>query len=111
MGLTTQWIATHDMNAIERSFGALQVGPLAEAWGLPTITGMSNVTKELVDICERLPEAQRVEVADFARFLLARNEDAAWEQTLTDGKQRPRLEEFLKASKAEGSDPMSLERL
>ncbi len=38
---------------------------------------MSTETQELLDICEQLPEAKRAEVADFARFLLARNEDAA----------------------------------
>lgn len=38
---------------------------------------MSTDTRELVDICEQLPEAQRAEVADFARFLLAKNQDAA----------------------------------
>ena len=38
---------------------------------------MSTETQELLSICEQLPEAQRAEVTDFARFLLARNEDAA----------------------------------
>jgi hypothetical protein len=38
---------------------------------------MSIETRELIEICERLPQAQRNEVADFARFLLARNQDAA----------------------------------
>lgn len=32
---------------------------------------MSTETRELIDLCERLPEAERAEVADFARFLLA----------------------------------------
>ncbi len=36
---------------------------------------MSTETQELLDICKQLPEAQRAEVADFARFLLARNDD------------------------------------
>ena len=38
---------------------------------------MNAETDELLSICEQLPEAKRVEVADFARFLLARNGDAA----------------------------------
>jgi hypothetical protein len=38
---------------------------------------MSGETQELLTICEQLPAAQRAEVADFARFLLARNGDAA----------------------------------
>jgi hypothetical protein len=35
---------------------------------------MSSETQQLVEICERLPEAQRAEVADFARFLLAKTQ-------------------------------------
>lgn len=35
---------------------------------------MSEETRDLVTICERLPAAQRAEVADFARFLLAKLE-------------------------------------
>ena len=34
---------------------------------------MSTETRQLIEICEQLPPAQRVEVTDFARFLLARN--------------------------------------
>jgi hypothetical protein len=34
---------------------------------------MSTETRELIELCERLPAAQRAEVADFARFLLSRN--------------------------------------
>lgn len=38
---------------------------------------MSTETEELIRICEQLPEARRVEVADFAGFLLSRDRDAA----------------------------------
>jgi hypothetical protein len=37
---------------------------------------MSAETQELVSVCEQLPEAKRIEVADFARFLLAKNQGA-----------------------------------
>ena len=37
---------------------------------------MSAETKELVSVCEQLPEAKRIEVTDFARFLLAKNQGA-----------------------------------
>ena len=37
---------------------------------------MSGETQELIRICEQLPEAERVVVADFAPFLLARSEGA-----------------------------------
>lgn len=71
---------------------------------------MSNETQELIHICEQLPAAKRVEVADFARFLLAREGDQRWEQIIADPKPRPRLEEFLKESRAEGSEPMDTDR-
>ena len=38
---------------------------------------MSTDTRELVRICEQLPEAKRLAVVDFARFLLTTNQDAA----------------------------------
>ena len=38
---------------------------------------MSGETKELLSICERLPAAQRAEVTDFARFLLAKIDNPA----------------------------------
>jgi hypothetical protein len=38
---------------------------------------MSTDTQELIRIFEQLPEARRAEVADFARFLLAKDRDAA----------------------------------
>lgn len=72
---------------------------------------MSGNTREFIDIFEKLPESLQAEVTDFARFLLARKEDAAWERTLADGKPRPKLDAFLKASKAEGSKPLDAEQL
>jgi len=64
-----------------------------------------------MDICEQLPAAKRVEVADFARFLLAREGDERWEQIIAETKPRPKLEAFLKESAAEGSEPLDLKRL
>jgi len=37
---------------------------------------MSVETQELLSICEQLPEAKRIEVTDFARFLLAKSQGA-----------------------------------
>jgi hypothetical protein len=73
--------------------------------------GMSVETQELLSICEQLPEAKRVEVTDFARFLLAREGDERWEQIISETKPRPKLEALLKESAAEGSEPMDLKRL
>jgi hypothetical protein len=41
---------------------------------------MSTDTRELIEICAQLPEAQRDEVADFARFLLNRAQGATAHQ-------------------------------
>jgi hypothetical protein len=38
---------------------------------------MSNETQELIRICEQLPQDKRLEVADFARSLLAKNGNSA----------------------------------
>ncbi len=72
---------------------------------------MSTETQKLLSICEQLPEAKRIEVADFARFLLAQQGDERWEQIIAESKTRPKLNEFLKASKAKGSEPLDLDRL
>ena len=62
-------------------------------------------------IYEQLPEAQRAEVADFALFLLARNEDAAWDRAIGDPRPRPKLDEFVRAALAEGSEPLDPDML
>ncbi len=72
---------------------------------------MSAETQELLSICEQLPEAKRAEVADFARFLLAREGDERWEQIISETNPRPKLEAFLKESAGEGCAPMDLKRL
>jgi hypothetical protein len=72
---------------------------------------MSTETQELIRICESLPATKRVEVADFARFLLAQQGDEQWERIIADPKPRPKLEAFLRESKAEGSEPLDSDRL
>jgi len=67
---------------------------------------MSIDTRELIEICEQLPETERAQVADFARFLLSRHDDLKWEQTLADNKPRPKLNDFVQAALAEGSEPI-----
>jgi len=62
-------------------------------------------------VCEALPPEKRAEVADFAHFLLARQQDEAWERTLSDSRRRPRLENFLRDSAAEGDEPLDPARL
>jgi len=76
---------------------------------------MSTATAEIVRLCEALPENKRLEVVDFARFLLDRTEhpdDSEWERRLADTTSRPKLEAFLQASAGEGGDePLDLKRL
>lgn len=82
---------------------------------------MTAATKELLELCDQLPEAKRAEVADFVRFLLSRygNEsegkasdgDARWEAIIADPRPRPKLEAFARESLAEGSEPLDLDKL
>ena len=72
---------------------------------------MSNATQEIIRVCEALPPEKQTEVADFARFLLARQDDEAWERLIADEKPRPRLESFLRESAAEGDEPLDPSRL
>ena len=66
---------------------------------------------EIAELCEGLPPGKREEVADFARFLLARHYDAQWESLLDDPRPRPRLDAFLRESAAEPAEPLDTRRL
>jgi hypothetical protein len=68
---------------------------------------MSTDTQDLIRICEQLPEPQRAEVADFARFLLAKQADEAWDRAVGEAGPRPALRQFVKDSLAEGSGPLN----
>ena len=72
---------------------------------------MSTETQELIRICEALPEAKRVEVTDFARFLLAQQGDERWEQIIASPAPRPKLDGFLKESAREAAEPLEPDRL
>jgi hypothetical protein len=72
---------------------------------------MSSTTKEIIEVCEALPADKQAELADFARFLLARQEDEAWESRLASPQARPRLEAFLRDSATEGDEPLDPSRL
>lgn len=72
---------------------------------------MSSTTQEIVQVCEALPVDKQAELADFARFLLAQQDDAAWERSLASTEPRPRLETFLRDSAAEGDEPLDLKKL
>jgi hypothetical protein len=72
---------------------------------------MSSSTEEIIKVCEALPPDKRSEVADFARFLLAREHEEAWERRLAYPRARPRLDAFLRDSAAEGDEPLDPNRL
>ena len=72
---------------------------------------MSTATEEIIRVCEALPPEKRTEVADFARFLLARQDDERWEQLLGYPGPRPKLEAFLRETSAEADEPLDPERL
>ena len=73
---------------------------------------MSTGTQELIRICEVLPEDKRTEVADFEKFLLDRQGDERWERIIADPKPRPKLEAFMKVSRAEGGEkPLDLDQM
>jgi len=66
---------------------------------------------EIADLCEALPQDKREEVADFARFLLARQQDERWETLIAEPVARPRLDAFLRDSAAEPDEALDLRRL
>ncbi|MCB1130000.1 MAG: hypothetical protein KDN05_02660 [Verrucomicrobiae bacterium] len=66
---------------------------------------------DIAELCEALPPDKREEVADFARFLLERENDARWERRIDDPRPRPRLDAFLRESAAEPAEPLDPERL
>ncbi len=72
---------------------------------------MSTQTQELIRICEAPPEDKRAEVANFARFLLAQQDDERWEEIIASTEPRPKLEAFLKQSAKEAAEPLDLDRL
>lgn len=71
--------------------------------------GMSAT--EIADLCDALPPDKREEVADFARFLLSRQQDERWESIIADSKSRPRLDAFLRDSAAESDEALDLKSL
>ena len=72
---------------------------------------MSRTTDEIIEVCKALPEDKQAELADFARFLLARQDDEAWERLLQSTQPRPHLDALLRESAAEGDQLFDQSRL
>ncbi len=66
---------------------------------------------EIAELCSALPPDKREEVADFARFLLSRENDAQWEASISHPTPRPRLDAFLQESASEEDEPLDPDRL
>jgi hypothetical protein len=75
------------------------------------LVDMSSTTEEIIQVCEVLPPGKQAELADFARFLLARQDDEAWERCIAYPQARPRLDTFLRDSAAEADEPLDPSRL
>lgn len=72
---------------------------------------MTPVAEDILRLCDALPPEKQIEVADFARFLVANLQDQRWEQIIAADKKRPRLEAFMRESAAESAAPLDLSRL
>jgi hypothetical protein len=72
---------------------------------------MSRTTEEIIQVCEALPPDKQTELVDFARFLLSRQEDEAWERSVAYPSRRPKLESFLQDAAKEGDEPLDPKRL
>ena len=72
---------------------------------------MSATTEEILRVCESLPAERQAEVVDFARFLLARESDEAWERIISSPEPRSRLQAFMDSAIAEGHEPLDLGKL
>jgi hypothetical protein len=72
---------------------------------------MSSITEEILRACEALPADKQAEVADFARFLLARKDDETWERLIAFPEPRPRFDAFLRDSARESDAPLDPDQL
>jgi hypothetical protein len=77
------------------------------AWS--TLTRAMSAT-EIAELRDALPPDKREEVADFARFLLSRHDDARWEAILAESNPRPRLDAFLRESAAVADEAVTCNR-
>ena len=66
---------------------------------------------EIAELCEILPPEKREEVADFARFLIFKQQDEAWEAIVSSPTENQKLEAFLNQSASEADEPLDLESL
>lgn len=64
---------------------------------------MSTETRELMEICEQLPEAKREALTDFARFLLSKN--------ITAPSSREATEQWLEKAQGAGEPGITTDQV
>ncbi|MEO8351107.1 MAG: hypothetical protein ABI680_05210 [Chthoniobacteraceae bacterium] len=80
---------------------------------------VADIVRRIAEEAASLPPERLSAVLDFVLFERQRvaaeqsgeDSDAAWERTLADARPRPKLEAFMKATAAEGDEPMDVARL
>jgi hypothetical protein len=81
---------------------------------------MENLASLIAAEVITLPAEKQSSVLDYVMFIkhqvqaanvVAEDGDAAWERIITDPRPRPKLEAFMKAAMADGSEPLDLSRL
>lgn len=75
---------------------------------------MPKLVQAIAEEAATLPEEKQSSVLDYVLFIkhqASEDGDAAWERIINDPRPRPKLEAFMKAAMAEGSEPFDLSRL
>ena len=75
-----------------------------------------NLASLIAEEAATLPAEQQSSVLDYVLFIKqqhTKNEDGdtAWERIVNDPQPRPKLQAFMQAALAEGSEPLDLSRL
>ncbi len=80
----------------------------------------ANLAARIAEESASLPPEKQSAVLDFVLFVKYRAEqaggaeevgDAAWERIIADPRPRPKLEAYIEAAKAEGTEPLDLDRM
>lgn len=73
---------------------------------------LPKLVQTIAEEVATLPEDKQCSVMDYVMFMKQRVEDgdAAWERVVDDPRPRPRLQAFMKAALAEGSEPLDVSK-
>jgi hypothetical protein len=79
---------------------------------MPAIA-LPKLAQTIAEEVATLPEDKQCSVMDYVMFMKQRveeNGDAAWERITNDPRPRPKLQAFMEAAMAEGSEPLDLSK-